>query len=91
LHRSAYDRHRASEEHLTQVAFPAFVIDPRRSFPPDEFCFGTSPSHAAMLRPHRNIDGSGTQTTSAEATSGPMPGIFISRRQSSVEQASVRI
>jgi hypothetical protein len=35
------------------VRSPIFVIRPRRSFPPLEFCLGTRPSHAAKSRPER--------------------------------------
>lgn len=66
---------------------PEITITLLRSLPPLEFCRGTSPIHAARLRPDRKDFGSATAATSALARSGPTPGIPISRRPTSVLRA----
>ena len=58
---------------------PIFETRPSRSFPPDEFCLGTSPSQAANCRPDLKVVGSGTLAASAVAVMTPTPGIVSSR------------
>src|SRR3954468_14816220 len=55
-------------------------MPPSRSLPPLEFCFGTRPIQAARSRPVLNTAGSATLATNALASSGPTPGMAISRR-----------
>jgi hypothetical protein len=52
---------------------------------------GTSPIHAARLRPDENVFQSPTSATRAVATIGPMPGISSSRRLSSHERCQAWI
>src|ERR1700730_12701385 len=49
---------------------PIFEMLPRRSFPPDNFCRGVSPSQAANSRPDLKCEGSVTVVAMAVAVSG---------------------
>jgi hypothetical protein len=55
-----------------------------------EFCRGTSPIQAARSLPDLKAVGSGTVATMALASTGPTPGISISRWPSSVDLALAR-
>src|SRR3954453_19576020 len=66
-------------------------MPPSRSLPPLEFCFGTRPIQAARSRPVLNTAGSATLATNALASSGPTPGMAISRRPTSVSRALSRM
>ena len=50
------------------------------SLPPVEFCFGTRPIQAAIMRPDMKICGSVMEAASALAVIGPIPGVVSSRR-----------
>ena len=65
-------------------ACPAFEMRPRRSFPPDECCRGTKPNHAAKSRPRRKLSIGGAKASTANALTGPTPGIVCNRRAVSV-------
>lgn len=55
---------------LRMSAWPAFDIRPRRSLPPEENCFGTSPSHAQ----HVEDDGSRADTLIKRLLAGGLEG-----------------
>ena len=57
-----------------RYGLPCFVIPPSISFPPQEFCRGTRPSHGARSRPERNMEGSGTCAAKAARINAPAPG-----------------
>jgi hypothetical protein len=57
---------------------------PSLSLPPLEFCLGASPIQADSHRPDLKACGSATGATNALANSGPMPGISINLRPSSL-------
>ena len=61
-----------------------------RSFPPVEFCRGTSPSQAEKSRPRRKLAIGGEKAWIADAVIGPTPGMLISRLASSSWRALVR-
>ncbi|TDW35767.1 ATP dependent DNA ligase-like protein [Rhizobium azibense] len=44
---------------------PIFDVFPRRSLPPDEFCFGVSPIHAAKSRPLEKVSADGAKASIA--------------------------
>ena len=67
---------------------PRFVMPSRRGLPPVVACRGTSPSHAARLRPRAKVSASPTAATSAVALSAPIPGMLVSRRAASSRFAS---
>jgi hypothetical protein len=58
---------------------PCLEIPARRSLPPLEWDRGVNPSHAAKWRADLNWLASVTLATSADAVTGPMPGIEASR------------
>ncbi len=60
--------------------WPSLETLPSRALPPDECCFGTSPSKAAKSRPHRNMSMGVAKASIAMAVSGPTSGIVLSRR-----------
>ena len=63
---------------------PAFVIRPRRPFPPAECWRGVSPSQAAKWRALRKfLVPSPTVAAISDAVIGPTPGIVASRRAAS--------
>ena len=49
----------------------------RRDLPPDEYCRGTRPSHAARCRPFLNSLASPTAATIAVAVIGPTPSMAV--------------
>ncbi len=54
---------------------PCFEMGPGRSLPPLELGRGVSPSHAAKWRPDPKDRGAATMACSAQAVTGPAPGI----------------
>ncbi len=91
LLRVADNGHRADDEQPSQYRLPCLVMLPSLSLPPVDCCFGTSPIHAARLRPDPNAFQSPISATRAVATIGPMPGISSSRRLASHERCQARI
>jgi hypothetical protein len=59
--------------------------------PPVDCCSGTSPIHAARLRPDRNAFQSPISATRAVATIGPMPGIASNHRFASDDRCRATI
>ncbi len=54
---------------VRRLSSPRFVIRPRLALPPEEFCRGTRPSHAANCRAHRNWLKPATEAVNSEAPS----------------------
>lgn len=73
---------------LRKYLLPRLVMPSRRGLPPVVACRGTSPSHAARLRPRAKVSASPTAATSAVALSAPIPGMLVSRRAASSRFAS---
>ena len=67
-----------ANEKVAQIAI-SLEIPPSLILPPEEFCLGTSPRKAENSRPEANIAGSATVAASAEAVTGPTPGMVASR------------
>ena len=65
---------------VRRYRFPRLLIPRRRVLLPDESWRGTSPNQAASCRPFLNMRASPMLATNALAVSGPIPGIFSSRR-----------
>jgi len=63
---------------------PRLLIPKSNGLPPLELWRGTRPSQAYNWRPLLKLRASAIEATSALAVSGPMPGIFSSRRLSSL-------
>src|SRR5262245_23904164 len=63
---------------------------PRRSFPPDEFCRGVSPSQAENSRLDLKCEGSVTVVAMAVAVINPTPGIVSNRRLSWLVRCQAR-
>jgi hypothetical protein len=76
------------DQHLPQVFAAAFGNPEQARFASVVACRGTSPSHAARLRPRAKVSASPTAATSAVALSAPMPGMLVSRRAASSRFAS---
>ena len=74
---------------LRKYLLPRLVMPSRRGLPPVVACRGTSPSHAARLRPRAKVSASPTAATSAVALRAPIPGMLVSRRAASFCFASL--
>jgi len=68
---------------LRKYSLPHLLMPSSLVFPPVECCLGTSPSHAERSPPLRKVMPLPMAATSAVETSGPKPGISMSRRHAS--------